>query len=217
VDVYSELLKKFLLYILKGAEVTVHLTVFSLILSVALGLLGAITRTSANRILSAISTTYVEIIRGTPALLQLFIIYFGLANYHVRMEGVTAAIIALGFIGGAYLTETFRAGIEAVDKGQVEAALSLGMRAPVVMRRIVLPQAMLIVLPPFGNFVIGLIKDTSLALTISVPEIMYRAYDVSSQTFRSMEVFSIAGMIYLAICFPLSRAVKYLERFRPPQ
>ena len=216
-DVYRDLVLHYLPYMLQGVTVTIRLTLFSLLLSVVLGLVGAIARTSRSRILRGLATAYVEIIRGTPALLQLFIIYFGLANYQVRLSGMTAAIIALGVLGGAYLSETFRAGIEAVDRGQVEAAKSLGMRGPVIMRRIVLPQAVLIILPPFGNFVIGLIKDTSLALTISVPELMYRSYDVSSQTFRSMEVFTIAGLIYLAICYPLSRGVKYLERFRPPQ
>lgn len=216
-DVYRDLVLHYLPYILQGVTVTIRLTFFSLLLSIVLGLVGAIARTSRSRILRGLATAYVEIIRGTPALLQLFIIYFGLANYQVRLSGMTAAIIALGVLGGAYLSETFRAGIEAVDRGQVEAAKSLGMRGPVIMRRIVLPQAVLIILPPFGNFVIGLIKDTSLALTISVPELMYRSYDVSSQTFRSMEVFTIAGLIYLAICYPLSRGVKYLERFRPPQ
>ena len=216
-DVYRDLIVHYLPYILRGVTVTVRLTVFSLVLSVGLGLIGAIARTSRSRLFRGLATAYVEIIRGTPALLQLFIIYFGLANYQVRLSGTTAAIIALGVLGGAYLTETFRAGIQAVDRGQIEAAKSLGMQSPVIMRRIVLPQAILIILPPFGNFVIGLIKDTSLALTISVPELMYRSYDVSSQTFRSMEVFMIAGVIYLAICYPLGRGVKYLERFRPPQ
>lgn len=216
-DVYRDLIREHLPYILQGVTVTLRLTFFSLLLSVALGLLGAIASTSRHRALRGIAAVYVEIIRGTPALLQLFIIYFGLANYQVRLSGTTAAILALGVLGGAYLSETFRAGIEAVDRGQVEAAKSLGMRGPVIMRRIVLPQAILVILPPLGNFVIGLIKDTSLALTISVPELMYRSYDVSSQTFRSMEVFTMAGLIYLMICYPLSRGVKYLERLRPPQ
>ena len=216
-NIYRELISKYLPYILGGISVTVRLTAFSLALSIVLGLFGALARTAPNRVLNGLAAGYVEVIRGTPALLQLFIIYFGLANYHLRLSGTTAAIIALGVLGGAYLSETFRAGIEAVDRGQVEAAKSLGMRNPVILRRIVLPQAILIILPPFGNFVISLIKDTSLALTISVPELMYRSYDVSSQTFRSMEVFTIAGVIYLAICYPLGRAVKYLERFRPPQ
>ncbi len=216
-NIYRDLITNYLLYILGGISVTARLTAFSLALSIVLGLLGALARTAPNRVLKGLAAGYVEVIRGTPALLQLFIIYFGLANYQVRLSGTTAAIIALGVLGGAYLSETFRAGIEAVDRGQVEAAKSLGMRNAVIMRRIVLPQAILIILPPFGNFVISLIKDTSLALTISVPELMYRSYDVSSQTFRSMEVFTIAGVIYLAICYPLGRAVKYLERFRPPQ
>jgi polar amino acid transport system permease protein len=135
----------------------------------------------------------------------------------VNLNSFTAAVLTLGFIGGAYLAEVFRAGIESVDRGQVEAAVSLGMRPAPVMRRIVLPQALVLILPPFTNFVIALLKDTSLALTIAVPEIMYRSYDVASQTFRSMEVYTMAGAIYLAICLPLSRLVRALERRRPPR
>ncbi len=208
---------QYLPHLLKGARVTLYLTLVTLVASTVLGLLGAMARTSGNRLLSGLAAAYVEVIRGTPALLQLFIIYFGLANYGVRLEGTVAAIIALSVIGGAYLAETFRAGIDAVDRGQIEAARSLGMKGPLIMRRIILPQAVLIVLPPVGNYVISLIKDTSLALTISVPELMYRSYDVSSQTFRSLEVFTLAGIVYLVICYPLGRLVKYLERFRAPR
>ena len=158
------------------------------------------------------ATGYVEVLRGTPALLQIFVIYFGLASYGIRLEPLPAAAITLSILGGAYVTEIIRAGIEAVDRGQVEAAESLGMSKAAIMRRIVLPQAAVMMLPPFTNYLISLIKDTSLALTISVPEIMYRSYDVASQTFRSMDIYAIAGVIYLAMCFPLSRLARRLER-----
>jgi His/Glu/Gln/Arg/opine family amino acid ABC transporter permease subunit len=199
-------------YIARGIVVTAELTVLSLCGSLALGLLGALAKGSGRRWLAIIATGYVEVLRGTPALLQIFVIYFGLASYGVRLEPLPAAAITLSVLGGAYVTEVIRAGIEAVDRGQVEAAASLGMSRAAIMRRIILPQAAVMMLPPFTNYLISLIKDTSLALTISVPEIMYRAYDVASQTFRSMDVYVIAGIIYLAICFPLSRLARRLER-----
>jgi His/Glu/Gln/Arg/opine family amino acid ABC transporter permease subunit len=202
----------YLPYVARGIIVTVELTLLSLAGSLALGLIGALAKGSGRRWLAVLATTYVEVLRGTPALLQIFVIYFGLASYGVRLEPLPAAAITLSILGGAYVTEIIRAGIEAVDRGQVEAAASLGMSQVAIMRRIVLPQATVMMLPPFTNYLISLIKDTSLALTISVPEIMYRSYDVASQTFRSMDIYAIAGMIYLAICFPLSRLARQLER-----
>ena len=199
-------------YIAQGAIVTLELAVCALALGLALGLSGALARRSNIRPLTVVGTIYVEVVRGTPALLQIFVIYFGLASYGIRFEPFTAAVLTLGLISGAYITEIIRAGIAAVDRGQVEAAVSLGMAPSTVMRRIVLPQAAVLMLPPFTNFVVSLIKDTSLALTISVPEMMYRSYDVASQTFRSLEVYALAGVIYLAICYPLSRAARWLER-----
>jgi His/Glu/Gln/Arg/opine family amino acid ABC transporter permease subunit len=204
-------------YIFKGTIVTIELTVVSLLISIVLGLIAAIAKLSGHRIASAIANVYIELIRATPALLQLFIIYFGLTSYGVSLDSFTAAVLTLGFIGGAYLAEVFRAGIQSVDRGQVEAAVSLGMVPSAVMRRIILPQALVLTLPPFTNFVIALIKDTSLALTIAVPEIMYRSYDVASQTFRSMEVYVMAGVIYLAVCLPLSGLVRALDRRQAPR
>ena len=208
---------KYLPYVARGAIVTIELTVMALVLGAVLGLLGAIAKQSGSRPLVFVANVYVEVIRGTPALLQIFVMYFGLATYGLRLDPLTAAALTLGIIGGAYITEIIRAGIEAVDRGQVEAATSLGMAPAAIMRRIVLPQAVVLMVPPFTNFLIAMIKDTSLALTISVPEIMYRSYDVASQTYRSMEIYAVAGMIYLAMCYPLSLLAKRLERRRAPR
>jgi His/Glu/Gln/Arg/opine family amino acid ABC transporter permease subunit len=188
----------------------------SLILGTVIGMVIAIARLSKHAICSWPAAIYVEIIRDTPALLQLFIIYFGLAGYGIKLDPLSASILTLGIIGGAYLSEVFRAGIQSVERGQIEAALSIGMRDHQVMRRVILPQAFLLILPPFGNFLIALIKDTSLVLTISVPEIMYQSYNVASQTYRSMEVYALAAIIYFGLCFPLSRFAKWLEKLRPP-
>jgi His/Glu/Gln/Arg/opine family amino acid ABC transporter permease subunit len=207
----------YLPYVAKGIIITAELTALSLLGSLVLGMLGALAKGARQRPLRWLGNIYVEVIRGTPALLQIFLIYFGLASYGVRLDPFSAAVITLSILGGAYVTEIIRAGIEAVDRGQVEAATSLGMSPIQIMRRIVLPQASVMMLPPFTNYLISLIKDTSLALTISVPEIMYRSYDVASQTFRSMDIYLVAGMIYLAICIPLSRLARRLELRRPPR
>jgi His/Glu/Gln/Arg/opine family amino acid ABC transporter permease subunit len=214
---FVDIALKYLPYVARGAIVTIELTAMALLLGAVLGLLGAIAKQSGSRPLVFVANVYVEVIRGTPALLQIYVMYFGLATYGLRLDPLTAAALTLGIIGGAYITEIIRAGIEAVDRGQVEAATSLGMAPSAIMRRIVLPQAVVLMVPPFTNFLIALIKDTSLALTISVPEIMYRSYDVASQTYRSMEIYAVAGMIYPAMCYPLSLLAKRLERRRAPR
>lgn len=211
---YLQLVQTYFPYVAKGASITIQLTVVALLGSVALGLLTTFAKLANLRPLRIVATIYIELIRATPALLQLFIIYFGLTSFGLRLDPFTAASITLSLVGGAYAAEIFRAGIEAVDTGQFEAARSLGMSTPLAMRRIILPQAAVIVLPPFTNFVISMIKDTSLALTISVPEIMYRSYDASSQSYRSMAIYSMAAVLYLAICLPLSGFAKALEKRR---
>lgn len=214
---FIELADRYFPYILRGAVITVELTLVALAGSVAIGLVVAFARMSPSRWIKAPAIVYIEIIRATPALLQLFLIYFGLTSFGIRLDPFTAAALTLSIIGGAYAAEVFRAGIEAVDKGQYEAARSLGMPAPLAMRRIILPQAAILVLPPFTNFVIALVKDTSLALTIAVPEIMYRSYDAASQSFRSLEIYAMAGVIYIVICLPLSQFAQSFERRRAPR
>lgn len=209
---YLQLLQTYFPYVAKGATITLQLTIVALLGSVALGLLTTFAKLANLRLLRVVATIYIELIRATPALLQLFIIYFGLTSFGLRLDPFTAASITLSLVGGAYAAEIFRAGIEAVDTGQFEAARSLGMSTALAMRRIILPQAAVIILPPFTNFVISMIKDTSLALTISVPEIMYRSYDASSQSYRSMAIYSMAAILYLAICLPLSGFAKALEK-----
>jgi len=209
---YLQLLQTYFPYVAKGVTITLQLTIVALLGSVASGLLTTFAKLANLRLLRVVATIYIELIRATPALLQLFIIYFGLTSFGLRLDPFTAASITLSLVGGAYAAEIFRAGIEAVDTGQFEAARSLGMSTPLAMRRIILPQAAVIILPPFTNFVISMIKDTSLALTISVPEIMYRSYDASSQSYRSMAIYSMAAILYLAICLPLSGFAKALEK-----
>jgi polar amino acid transport system permease protein len=182
--------------------------------SAILGICIALLMLSSSKSIRFATSFYVEIMRGTPALLQLFIVYFGLTTYGIRIDAAIAAWLAIGLQGAAYAGDIFRSGISSVSRGQIEAARSLGLSSFLTFRKIIMPQALKVSLPPFTSFSVGLIKDSSLALTIAVPEIMYRSYDIASQTFMSMEVYTVSAILYLSICFPLSRIALWLEKGR---
>uniref|UniRef100_UPI0013594372 amino acid ABC transporter permease n=1 Tax=Geminicoccus flavidas TaxID=2506407 RepID=UPI0013594372 len=159
----AELWPYLLQTLLLGAGTTIFLTIASLLVAIALGFVLALMRRSDNLILSGIARVYLEIFRNVPILTQLFILYFGLARLGITLPAATAAILGFGLNGAAILSEVFRASINAIDRGQREAALAIGMTPARAMWVIVLPQAVRIALPPTGNFAIGLFKDTSLA------------------------------------------------------
>jgi polar amino acid transport system permease protein/cystine transport system permease protein len=146
-----------------------------------------------------------------PVLTQLFIIYFGLTEIGIRLDPLPAAIIGFGINGGAYLTEVFRSGIESVHQGQMEAAQMLGMRRLEALRIVILPQAMRVVLPPLGNFAIGLLKDTALASAVAAPELMFRARTLVDKTFLATEIFVTAAAIYLVMSVPLGYLTRRAE------
>jgi polar amino acid transport system permease protein/cystine transport system permease protein len=156
----------------------------------------------------------VEILRGTPALTQLFILYFGLAEFGIELTPISAAILGFGLNGSAYLAEIYRAGILAINKGQMEAALSIGMRPLEAMRYIVLPQAIRIVLPPLTNYAVSLLKDSAIVSAIAVPEIMLRARQLVTETYLSLEIYLIAAALYLAMSLPMMQLARRLERAR---
>jgi His/Glu/Gln/Arg/opine family amino acid ABC transporter permease subunit len=197
-----EIAMKYWPSLLKGTVVTLELTLTSLVLSIVLGLIGAFGRLSRSRPIYGITTAYVEVVRGTPLLLQLFFVYFSLTQFGIVLSGFVSATIALGLFGGAFLTEIFRGGIQGVERGQVEAAFSLGMSRP---------QAVRLVLPPLANHAILTLKNTSIVVTIAVNDLMYEAYNGASVTFRSMEFYTLAGIIYLAFCYPMSRVLAAFE------
>lgn len=188
------------------------LALAALALGLFVGLLVALAKISSDRRLSRAASLYIEIFRGTPALIQLFIIYFGLGAIGLAFTSLQAAIIGLGLNAAAYIAEIFRAGLDAVPRGQTEAARAIGMRPVQVLRWIVLPQAIGVVLPPLGNVGISLIKDTSVASLIAAPDLMLRAQDLSSQYFQPLEIYLIVGAMYFAICFPLSTLVRAAEK-----
>ena len=204
----------FMSLLLKGAVMTVTVAAGALAFALVLGLLIALIRLSRWRLLGGLAYVYTEFLRGTPALVQLFVIYFGLPDIGIEPTPVEAAIIGLGINGSAYLSEVYRAGIQAIHRGQIEAALSLGMTPLGSMRYIVLPQAIRIMLPPITNFSIMLLKDTALVSVVAVPEIMFYARNLVTETFQSMHVYLLAAAIYLAMTIPMSRLVAHLERTR---
>ncbi|MFF7709500.1 ABC transporter permease subunit [Pseudomonas sp. NPDC007930] len=194
-----------------AALATLQLAAGALAIGLVAGLLVALARRAPQRWLRRAALAYIELFRGTPALVQLFILYFGLTAVGVEFSSFQAATIGLGLNAAAYLAEVYRAGIEAVPSGQAEAARAVGMSTPQVFRWVVLPQALRIVLAPVGNVAIALLKDTSVASLIATPDLMLRAQDLSSVYFMPLETYLIVGALYFALCFPLSMAVRWLE------
>lgn len=211
-DIFFERLPTFLPILLVGFEVTLIVAAGSLVIAMSLGLLLASARTSGHRVLSGAATVYVEFIRGTPALTQLFIIYFGLAYFGFTLPGLVAAIAGLGLNGAAYVSEIFRAGLSAVPDGQRQAALSLGLTPYQTFRYVRVPQAFRMMLPPFCNYAIQLVKDTSLASVVAAPEVMFRARALVMETYLSMQIYVLVGIMYLCISIPLAILAGRLQR-----
>lgn len=205
---------QFTMVLLRGAVTTVEITACSLAVAIIVGITMAIIKTSRFRIARFLVDVYVEIFRGVPALTMLFILYFGLAYAGAKIEPFSAAVIGLGLIGGAILTEVFRSGLEALHFGQREAALAAGMTPMMAMRYIILPQAIRITLPPVGNYAIGLLKDTAIVSAIAAPEIMFWARNLVTSTFQTTLIYLIAASIYFCLSFPLAQVVNRLEAKR---
>jgi polar amino acid transport system permease protein/cystine transport system permease protein len=196
---------------------TVKVTLGALVVALLLGLVVALMRISSFKWIRWIALVYTDVLRGTPALVQLFIIYFGLSDLGVEFDPITAAIVGLGINGAAYAGEIYRAGIEAIHKGQMEAALSLGMTPAKAMRFIIMPQAVRIMLPPLCNYAILLVKDTAIISTIAAPEIMFEARRMVQATFMhsvSGQIYLMCAIFYLALTLPLSHVAQRLEKAR---
>jgi His/Glu/Gln/Arg/opine family amino acid ABC transporter permease subunit len=233
------LITLYLPFLLQAAGVTIGISVASMVLAVILGLIGALARLSRFAPLRVIATVYVEVVRGTPILVQLLLWYFGIGQllsthgfdpYTLAFNFMTVfqsnslvplvfsayfyGIIGLSFNYGAYLTEVFRTGIESVNKGQSEAALSLGLNSRQTMRHIVLPQAIRITIPPFTNYFITLIQDSALLTVLGVAELEQTTgafADPLINPNQKLFIYILGAMIYLAICYPLSLVSRFLE------
>lgn len=201
----------------QGAVTTIIVSAVSIVVASILALLTALGRLSRIPPVYALSTFYVSLIRGTPLLLQIFFFFLALPQLGIVLSGITAGILALSLNYGAYMSETFRAGIQGVGKGQREAALALGMTQGQMMRRIVLPQALRIVIPPIGNDFIAMLKDSSLvAVTGFVRELMWYGQNLGRREFRSLEALIVVAMWYWAMTIVFtylqSRVEKRLSR-----
>jgi polar amino acid transport system permease protein len=196
--------------IVKGFPVTFQVTVLAILGSVLIGLIAGLGQVTQIKSFNLIAGVYVELIRGIPLLVQLIFIYYALGAI-LRIEGVLAAVIALSICYGAYMGEIFRAGIQAVDKGQMEAALALGMSRSQAMRRIIIPQTVKIVLPAIGNEFIAMLKDSSLVSVIALRDVLRRGSEYIARTFLSLETMAVVALVYLITTLVLSKLVAIME------
>jgi len=201
---------------LKGVWLTAKLAVLSLLLGLPIGLLLSLARVQSSRLLSAPAAVYVEVIRGTPLLVQILFIYFVLPLFGIHLPAFTSGVIALTINSAAYISEIFRAGILSIDAGQMEAARALGMSYAQAMRRIILPQTFRRVVPPLTNEGIALLKDSSLVSVIGLTELARTGQELASRYAAPLTIWPIVALFYLLLTFPLTRVAEYLERrWRP--
>jgi polar amino acid transport system permease protein len=213
-------------FYINGAKNTILLALFAVVIGTAIGMVIALMRLSKYRGFRYFSTAYIEFIRGTPLLVQLFLIYYGLQSVGLRFPDIAwlskimgistadfmAGVVTLGINSGAYVGEIFRAGIQAVDKGQTEAARSLGMGHFMTLRHIIIPQAIRNILPALGNEFVVVIKESSIVSIIGIADLMYRADTVRGNTFQPFEPLIVAALIYFLMTFPLSKLLAHIER-----
>lgn len=222
---FSFLSKYYMFYII-GVKNTILLSILAVIFGVLLGVVLALLKLSSSRILRFFASAYIEFIRGTPLLVQLYIIYYGLPGLGINFPEIPifktilgisfadfmAGVITMGINSGAYVAEIFRAGIQAIDKGQMEAARSLGMPHGMAMRNIILPQAVRNILPALGNEFVVVIKESSIVSVIGIAELMYNADTVRGNSFQPYEPLLVAAVLYFLMTFPLSKLLAYFER-----
>lgn len=203
---------QYLPLLLQGAWVSIQVTLISLALATVLGMVLALMRLSPTSLLRIPAVTIITLLRGIPIFVQLLYIYFVFPDIGINLTSFQAAVIGIGVGYSAYHAENFRAGIMAIDRGQYEAAKSIGMRTSMIMRRIILPQAIRIILPPYGNIMIMMLKDSSLASVITVSEMTRAGQLIASSTFKNMTVFTNVAILYLCMSLPISALSAWLER-----
>ncbi len=196
---------------MEGILLTLKISALALVISIPIGIILGLARISRNRIVSFLATAYIEIIRGVPLLVLLFWIFFVLGRT-LQLGAYWSAVLGLAFFSAAFVAEIIRSGIQAVPRGQMEAARSSGMSYIAAMRLIILPQAFRKVLPPLASQFIILIKDSSLVSVISVVDLTLISKNIVATSFRSLEVWSFVALLYFVITFTLSRSILYLER-----
>lgn len=199
-------------YLLRGARVTITLTVVSLSLGILLGLLVGIARVSTNRVVRNAAVVYIEFVRGTPLLMQLIFIYYGLPSLQINLDAYSAGILGLSLNSAAYVGEIFRAGIQSIGKGQHEAARATGLTYAQTMRHVVLPQALRVVLPPLTNEFVAMLKDTSLVSTLAVAELLRVGREMQAWKSNTFSPFAGVALIYLAMTIPMTKLARHFEK-----
>lgn len=208
-----EVFVKYRFYYFTGIKITLLLSFGALVIGTSLGSLLSLVRLSKNKLLQLIARAYIEIVRGTPMMVQISLVYFGsYALLGVDMDGFMAALIAVALNSTAYVAEIIRSGIQSVEKGQTEASRSLGLTSGQTMRHIILPQAVKNILPTLGNEFVTLIKETSVASTIGVADLMYASKIVQSTSFQPFTPLVIVAVIYFVFTFTISQLIGVLER-----
>jgi len=210
--VKAEFMAEWAPFILGGVSITIFVSVFSIIFATMFAVVGALGRLSTKAPIYAAATLYVSMVRGTPLIVQLIFWYLALPQFGIVLPGIVCGIFGLAFNYGAYMTEIFRAGIQAIPRGQIEAAAALGMTERLTMRRIVLPQATRIVIPAIGNEFIAMIKDSALVAYVGIQETYWRASTTGSRSFRTFETLLIAALIYWVLTIVFSVAQERIER-----
>lgn len=198
--------------LLRGLSVTVFLTLVVITAALVLAIPVALVRMSPNVLLRGIGSLYVEVIRGTPLLLQLVYIYYVLPSFGINLDPLLAAIVGLTLNYTAYMSEVYRGGILAVPKSQWEAAATVGMTKARAFHRIVLPQALRIVTPALGNYFISLFKDTALASVVTVQELTFTGQIISARSYQYFTIYTVTGILYLAVGYPAALFVRWLEK-----
>ncbi|QEI04560.1 amino acid ABC transporter permease [Pigmentiphaga aceris] len=198
--------------LLQGATLTILVAIGSLVFSTLLGLVWALMRVSGIPFLAKFSAGVINVLRGIPIIVLLFYLYFVLPDLGISLTALQASIIGLGIAYSAYQAENFRAAIESIDPGQIEAAQAMGMGWGMTMRRVVLPQALKVALPPYGNIMIMMLKDSSQASTITVAELALQGKLIATSTFQNTTVFTMVALMYLVMCIPLILLVRHLEK-----
>lgn len=213
---FSVLVPQYLPFLLEGALVTIQLSVISILIGIALGLLVALGRLSNSSILKSVLALYVEVWRNVPLIVQLLVIYFTLPQIGVSLPGFWAGVLGLSLNVAAYLSEVFRAAILSIEGGQRDGGLSIGMSRAMVYRRIILPQAVRLAIPTIGGYFIALLKESSLVSYIAVNELLRHATIVISTTFKSMEIYLMVAFVYFVLSFVAARLVGVVERYLTP-
>ncbi|MCS7198317.1 MAG: amino acid ABC transporter permease [Candidatus Bipolaricaulota bacterium] len=198
--------------LIQGTATTFQLTMLAIGLGLAGGILLALGRVYGNKLIYWVSTAYVQFVRGTPVLVQLFLIYYGLPTFEIRLDSLTAAIIGLGLNSAAYQAEYFRGAIQSISRGQMLAARAIGMTNLQAIRYVILPQALRIVIPPWSNELIYTLKYSSVAFIIGAPELMATGQIIASRNFRYFEVFLIVAFIYLVCVLIISKLLDIAEQ-----